>query len=117
MAKRKPALPKRVRVCGMTYNVGANEDILMEQSRHLSHGEYIGNAQHFALEITISERLHPAMQQDTLIHEVFHALEVGIGCDGESMDHEQYVSAMSRALHTFINDNMDWKWKAELCQE
>lgn len=95
-------IPKKVKVVGKTYSI--TEDDFLFQDGHAS-----GICKPWKTEIRIaSGELDPQQVQDTLLHEVFHAVfsEMGLTTDfKEDDDEEKIVRRMATGWLQVMQDN------------
>lgn len=94
-------VPKSVKVCGRTYKVIADKKDNTDSGRY---GDIINSTQ----TISIYNGICQEKAEQTLTHEIFHAIENAVGVDLK----EEHVVAMSEILYQVLMDNPPWWGKS-----
>lgn len=100
-------LPKQIKIGGIEYRI----ILLPLKSEELNYGENIGMISHTECKIYINKDMPIQKQQETLIHEIIHGIDVFIG-DNNHESFEENVEMFGRVLFQVLKDN-DLKIKYE----
>ena len=93
-------LPDRIKIGGIDYEV-----ILVPlKSEELDYGDNIGCIRHTDCKIWINKDMPVQKQQETLIHEIIHAIDVFIG-DRDHEKPEEHVEEFGKVLYQVLRDN------------
>lgn len=86
-------IPEKLNICGFKYTV---------EIRELDDNSLFGQHDLAKCRILIANDVKERQKQEqTLIHEIFHAINIAVGTELE----ENKVAALSRALYQVLNDN------------
>ncbi len=85
-----------MKICGVNYEIVEEDDIFNSDGNHFGQIDYMKG------KIYLNKNLSDDVKQETLCHEITHALLVYIGRQDLSND-EPFVQALGNAIHqTFI---------------
>lgn len=96
-------LPTRLKIVGKTYRVR----VITERAEGFEDGDY-GECDNDKLVISIVAGRSIGNDQDTLLHEIIHAVEFQMGVDGaihKKPSAEHRVQALATGLLAFLKDN------------
>lgn len=86
-------LPEKIKIGGIDYEVL----LVPLKSEELNYGDVIGSIIHSECKIWINKEMPLQKQQETLLHEIIHAIDVFIG-DSNHEDFEENVESFGKVL-------------------
>ena len=92
---------KSVRIGSMDYKVELTDEVIL-----VEHKECFGSADFNNKVIKINTELHHTQgQEETLLHEIFHAITHERNFSYDKNDDETITEELARGLHQLIKDN------------
>jgi hypothetical protein len=94
-------IPKKVKVCGLVYNVEEN-------AKASSSADVYGITDHYKQSIILDPRVSQEKKEQTFVHEVLHAIWDSVGLNSRYNDHkqqEEIVDALSNGLYQVFKEN------------
>ena len=99
MSKKEPKLPDTLKVGGMTFKVGINNDLL-------EGAESTGVTMYDRLEIKLNDVAPLIHRQRTFLHEALHAID-SVYCNGARLTEKQ-VHAVAQGLLQVLHENPEF---------
>ncbi|MFW6030181.1 MAG: hypothetical protein ACOCRO_08005 [Halanaerobiales bacterium] len=93
-------IPEKVKIGGIDYEV----IMVPLKSEELNYGDAIGSITHTDCKIWINKDMPIQKQQETLIHEIIHAIDVFVG-DSNCEYFEENVESFGKVLYQVLRDN------------
>ncbi|WP_421000040.1 hypothetical protein ACOJIU_12645 [Carnobacterium maltaromaticum] len=91
---------KTIKVAGVTYNIVEKPFIDIDGSR-----DYQGVCIYPKLEIAILSDISQERKEQTLVHELTHAMFYEAGFEGQDEQDEEMISRFSNVLYQVLKDN------------
>ena len=99
------ALPKGIRIGPFAYKVVSKRAELNQRRVDYAERDLVGQCDHRELTIAVDSALAPAVQRETLLHEVMHAIYALVGAEGQKLTEEETILRIVPSLLDTLQRN------------